>query len=147
MKNLSISDYPERFRKKPFFELTVVLLNSVRDHDFEHLASMCDDDYGIIDINMDGGSEIIRDRATWENWFQRLFSQLDSMNAQTWSEITGYESYMRSDLGYSVVDFDQMLVVGDKTMRFSVIATIVWKKEADGWKESRYHSSLVKVAD
>jgi len=26
-----------------------------------------------------------------------------------------------------------------------VIATIIWKREDDGWKESRYHSSLIGV--
>ena len=50
-------------------------------------------------------------------------------------------------MGYSVVDFDQMLVVGDKKMRFSVIATIIWKLESGNWKESRYHSSLIKVSE
>ena len=46
-------------------------------------------------------------------------------------------------MGYSVVDFDQMLVIGGQKMKFSVVATIIWKLEGTEWKESRYHSSLV----
>jgi len=50
-------------------------------------------------------------------------------------------------MGFSVVDFDQLFVVGDKEMRFSVIATIIWKLESGIWKEARYHSSLIKIAE
>ena len=147
MKKLKASDYSSEMRKKPFFELTFEMLNCVRDHNFGRLAEICDDDFGIIDINTEGGSEIIRDRDGWEKWFKGLFGNLDSINAQTWSEITRYEAIKKSEMGYSVVDFDQMLVVGDKKMRFSVIATIVWKLESGNWKESRYHSSLIKVSE
>ena len=139
--------YPSAWRSQPFFDQTVEMLNCVRDHDFERLAELCDDDFGIIDINPEGGSEIIRDRAGWENWFRGLFQQLKAMEATTWSEITRYEAIQRTDMGYGVVDFDQRLLVGEKDMRFSVIATIIWKLEDGEWKESRYHSSLVKMAE
>jgi hypothetical protein len=140
-------EYPAEFREKPFFDLTEEMLGCVRDHNFDRLAEICDDDYGIIDINTEGGSEIIRDRKGWENWFQGLFKRLDDMNAQTWSEITNYEAFKRADMGYSVVDFDQVLKIGEKSMRFAVIATIIWKLEDGNWRESRYHSSLVSVKE
>lgn len=139
--------YSEEMRAKPFFDLTEEMLACVRDHEFERLSQICDDDFGIIDINTEGGSEIIRDRAGWENWFSTLFDKLDKMNATTWSEITVYEALRKQDMGYSVVDFDQVFIAGEKKMRFSVIATIIWKFENDTWKESRYHSSLVNVKD
>lgn len=151
-ETLKISDsesitYPESMATKPFFNLTLEMLDCVRDQNFERLSKICDDDFGIIDINTEGGSEIIRDRKGWEEWFLNLFEKLDAMHASTWSEITGYEAVQRQDMGFSVVDFDQMFVVGDKRLRFAVIATIVWKKEPEGWKEARYHSSLVSVKD
>lgn len=134
--------------ERPFFQMTLSLLNGVRDHDFEVLAEQCDDDYGIIDINTEGGAQIIRDRKGWEDWFQGLFKQLSGMGAETWSEITNYEVVERSDMSYSVVDFDQILIVQGVRRRFAVIATIIWKKMEDGsWKESRYHSSLVSVKE
>lgn len=132
---------------KPFFTLTKTMLDCVSRHDFEKLAGICDDDFGIIDINTEGGSEVIRDRKGWENWFRGLFRQLDDMNAQTWSEITGYEAVAWSDSGYCVTDFDQVLVVGEKRMRFAVIATIIWKKVNGEWKEARYHSSMLSVKE
>ena len=48
-------------------------------------------------------------------------------------------------MGYSVVDFDQIFIAGDQKLKFSVIATIIWKRVGEDWKESRYHSSLISV--
>ena len=140
-----IQDYSEEWQNMPFFDLTFAMFDCVSTHDFSRLAQICDDDYGIIDINPEGGSEVIRDREGWENWFKSLFARLEQMNAETWSEITHYE-YLKSDnMGYSVVNFDQILKVNDQTHRFAVLATIIWKKEGSEWKESRYHSSLIGV--
>jgi hypothetical protein len=139
--------YPESFYEKPFFHLTKVILDCVRDHNYGILSRICDDDFGIVDINPKGESEIVRDRAGRESWFKNLFTQLDQMDAITWSEITNYEAIQKKDMGYSVVDFDQMLLLGTKKMRFKVIATIIWKKEAGEWKEARYHSSLIDVIE
>lgn len=139
--------YAPALRSKPFFDLTVEMLDCVRDHRFSRLAEICDDDFGIVDINTEGGSEIIRDRQGWENWFRSLFEQLNTIQAVTWSEITHYEALQREELGYSVVDFDQIFIAGEKKLRFSVIATIIWKRAGNQWKESRYHSSLIKVAE
>jgi hypothetical protein len=132
-------------QEKPFFALTTQLLDSVRDHDFGRLSALCDDDFGIVDIGTTGGSVIIRDRAGWEQWFTGLFAQLDALHARTWSEITGYEAVIAGEMGYSVVDFDQILATEDEKLRFGVIATIIWKRVDGTWKESRYHSSLVGV--
>jgi len=130
---------------KPLYDLTVSLLGCVRDHDFTTLARLCDDDFGIVEITTSGGSLVIRDRAGWEEWFTGLFAQLDAARAQTWSEITGYDVRVGQDMAYSVVDFDQLFVTEQESLRFTVIATIIWKREDDGWKESRYHSSLIGV--
>ncbi len=139
-----IKDYLQ-FENKPLFQLTKTILDCVRDHDFTKLANICDDDFGIIDINTEGGSEIIRDRQGWENWFQGLLARLDTMDAKTWSEITNYEALQHETMGYSVVDFDQVFHTPDTKLRFKVTATIIWKKVNEEWKESRYHSSLVSV--
>jgi ketosteroid isomerase-like protein len=143
----AIENYPEKWREMPFFDLTFAMFDCVSTHDFDRLASICDDDYGIIDINPEGGSEVIRDRKGWEHWFRSLFERLDQMHATTWSEITNYEALVKGEMGYSVVDFDQILMVGEKRHRFSVLATIIWKKTGNGWKESRYHSSMLGVSE
>ena len=137
---------PAADRRKPFYDLTVRLLGCVRDHDLPTLSALCDDDFGIVEITTTGGSMVIRDRAAWEEWFTGLFAQLDAAKASTWSEITGYEARMGADMAYSVVDFDQMFVTEQESLRFTVIATIIWKREDGAWKESRYHSSLIAVA-
>ena len=49
------------------------------------------------------------------------------------------------DMSDSVVDFDQTLDTGDEQRRLSVVATIIWKRVDDAWKESGYHSSLVRL--
>ncbi len=140
-----IDSYPKEWLDKPFFRLSAEMLECVSDHNYERLSKICDDDFGIIDINPEGGSEIIRDRAGWEAWFTGLFAKLQTMQADTWSEITGYECLATDAMAYSVVDFDQILAFDSKEMRFSVIATIIWKKQDGEWKESRYHSSLLSV--
>lgn len=140
-------EYPAEWREKPFFDLTKEMLDCVRDRNFERLSKICDDDFGIIDINTEGGSEVIRDRQGWEKWFKGLFAQLEAMKASTWSEITRYEALKKTDMGMSVVDFDQVFITGDKKLRFSVIATIVWKLENESWHEARYHSSMLGVKE
>ncbi|MFN5171185.1 MAG: nuclear transport factor 2 family protein [Cyclobacteriaceae bacterium] len=141
----TLTTLPETITSKPFFGLTQEMLNCVRDFNFERLANICDDDFGIVDINTTGGSEIIRDRAGWEAWFTGLFAKLTEMNARTWSEITHYEVVTGEEMAYSVVDFDQVFVTPEQRLRFGVLATIIWKKTTDGWKEARYHSSLKGV--
>ena len=139
--------YPQKLLQKPFFELTVEMLDCVRDHDFQRLSTICDDDFGIVDINTEGNSELIKNRGEWEKWFKTLFKQLKDINALTWSEITDFESVKGKELGYSVVYFDQILVIGSKKMKYSVVATIIWKLVDSEWKEARYHSSLTGVEE
>jgi len=131
---------------KPFFQLTETILNCVRDHNYELLSSICDDDFGIIDINETGGTMVAKNRADWENWFKTLFAKLNIMNATTWSEITEYDALETAEMGYSVVFFNQYLKVENVTQCFKATSTIIWKKTDDGWKESRYHGSLLSVA-
>ena len=130
---------------QPFAAETAELFASVRDHDFKTLSARCDDDFGIIDINPEGGSELIRTRAEWENWFTTLFKQLTAMQAKTDTFIAKYDAVNWGETGMSVVEFAQMLEVGGKTGRFNVIVTIVWKKVEDRWIEARWHSSLVST--
>ncbi|MFN8690420.1 MAG: hypothetical protein ACK5XL_10520, partial [Cyclobacteriaceae bacterium] len=110
----AVQTLPAEVTTKPFFELTQEMLNCVRDFDFDRLSEICDDDYGIVDINTTGGSEIIRDRAGWEAWFRGLFVNLKGMNASTWSEITQYEVVTGENMAYSVVDFDQIFITPEQ---------------------------------
>lgn len=132
---------------KAFYDLTTEMLNCVRDHDLGRLSVICDDDFGIVDINTSGGSQIIRDRTEWKAWFTSLFENLTEMKAETWSDIVNYESVIGGDMGYSVVDFDQMLLTPEQTLRFRVLATIIWKLVDGQWREARYHSSLLSVVE
>ncbi|MGF1648575.1 MAG: nuclear transport factor 2 family protein [Kineosporiaceae bacterium] len=128
---------------KPFLAETLILLRSVRDHDFATLAALCDDDFGIVDIAPDGGNVPIRSRAEWEDWFRSLFAQLDAMGAATDSEVLAYEALESGDLGYGVLEFRQSLTVGPHTATFDCVATIVWKRTPEGWRESRWHCSVL----
>jgi ketosteroid isomerase-like protein len=135
----------ESFENKPFYQQTLILFDSVSKHDFNTLADLCDDDFGIVDLNTEGNNVIISTREEWENWFHTLFSQLKEMNASTSTEILNYQSLKEETLGYSVVDFCQLLTVDGTTARFNCVATIIWKKTDQGWKESRWHASLTNV--
>lgn len=139
----TLDDPSPDYEDRPFYNDTITLLRSVRDHDFDTLAALCDDDYGIVDIAPDGGSVPIRTREAWEDWFHTLFSTLDTMGAATDSQITGYEAVATGEMGYSVLDFRQTLAVGDLVATFDCIATIIWKLTEDGWREARWHCSVI----
>jgi hypothetical protein len=140
-----LEDPPAHLTDVPFFEETVTLLRSVRDHDFDTLAALCDDDFGIVDAGPDQKPVAIRDRAGWEGWFRGLFGQLDALAAATDSRITGLESSVGTDMGFSVLYFDQMLHVAGMTATFDCTATIVWKLTPDGWREARWHVSILSA--
>jgi len=131
--------------EQPFITETRTLLRSVSQHDFDTLADLCDDDFGIVDISPNGGSVAVRSRAGWEQWFQELFATLEAMDAQTTSHITEYHAVKGQDLGYSVVYFRQDLAYNGRTAAFDCVATIVWKHTPEGWKEARWHCSVLDV--
>jgi len=84
-------------------------------------------------------------RAEWEDWFHTLFARLTDMRAETDTEILDYQALQTAQLGYSVVNFCQTLTVDGQTARFYCVATIIWKQTDHGWKESRWHCSLLRV--
>ena len=134
--------HPEH-ESKPFFSETLQLLRSVRDHDFDTLAGLCDDDFGIVDIAPDGANVAIRSRSEWEQWFHDLFAKLDAMGATTDSEILAYDAIEAAEMGYSVLEFRQSLAVGELTAFFDCMTTIVWKLADGGWREARWHGSVL----
>ena len=129
----------------PYFAQTVELLRSVRDHDFDSLAALCDDDFGIVDLDPAGANVMVRTREEWENWFHNLFAQLDAIGAGTDSEITNYQALASADMGMSVVEFTQSLTMGEMIALFDCVATIVWKNTLQGWREARWHVSLLSA--
>lgn len=134
---------PGRFAHRPFYAETLTLLRSVRDHDLESLAWMRDDDFGIVDVDPAGRTRVVRNRDDWQLWFQRLFSTLDDLEATTDSEIINYKAVREESLGYSVLEFRQTITIGAHTARFDCIATIIWKQTNRGWREARWHGSVV----
>jgi hypothetical protein len=135
--------HDSQWNDRPYFAETVELLRCVRDHDFDSLAALCDDDFGIVDLDQSGSSVMVRTRDEWEAWFRRLFTELDAMAAATDSEILSYDAIQTADLGYSVVEFRQTLTLGDMVASFDCVSTIIWKRTEQGWQESRWHVSLL----
>ncbi len=115
----------------------------MRDHDFDALAELCDDDFGIVDIAPDGTNVAIRNRSEWEAWFRGLFAQLDTMNASTDSTVLAYDAIETDEMGFSVLEFRQSLSVGDLTAHFDCMTTIVWKRVDGAWREARWHGSVL----
>lgn len=133
------------FQTKPFYHQTETLFTSVENHDFDTLANLCDDDFGIVDIDPEGKNVIISTRQEWEEWFHTLFKNLDTMNAKTWTDILDYQAIQEDRLGYSVVNFRQNLQVNGHTSKFYCVVTIIWKRVGTEWKESRWHASVIRV--
>ena len=91
--------------------------------------------------------ETDRTRAEWESWFQPLFSELNAVQADTDSTITNYQVLAGSDMAMSVVEFNQSVTISalNATGLFACVATIVWKQTEQGWKEARWHVSLLSA--
>ncbi len=138
-----VDDSSPSFVDQPFYAQTVTLLHSVRDHDFATLAALCDDDFGIVDIDAAGNARPIRNRAEWEEWFTTLFATLNSMNAATDSVIRDYKALSQGSLGFGVLEFQQTLTVGPHVATFECVATIIWKLTDQGWREARWHASII----
>lgn len=136
---------PPEMNTQPFAEETKTLFRCVSEHDFDTLAALCDDDFGIIDLGTEGQSVVIETRKEWEDWFHNLFARLDAMGAHTSTEINKYQALESDKMGYGVVDFCQLLRVEGQVSRFYCVATIIWKRVGDVWKESRWHCSLIRV--
>ncbi len=136
---------PPEMDTQPFATETQTLFRCVSEHDFDTLAALCDDDFGIIDLGTQGESVVVETREDWENWFHTLFAKLDTMDATTRTEIERYQALVNGDMGYSVVDFCQVLTVGGHDARFYCVVTIIWKRVGDTWKESRWHCSLIRT--
>jgi len=134
---------PTRFAMRPFYAETLSLLRGVRDRDFETLSWLCDDDFGIVDVDTSGNARPIRNRVEWERWFHELFATLDTMDATTDSEILDYRAMRDDSMGMSVLEFRQYLTVGAFVATFDCVATIVWKKTGRGWREARWHASVI----
>lgn len=143
---LPLDDSSAAFSDQPFYDQTVTLLTSVRDHDFATLAALCDDDFGIVDIDVSGRARPIRSRAEWEEWFTTLFATLDAMDAATDSVILDYRALPQGSLGFAALDFRQTLTVGPHVATFECVATIIWKLTPQGWREARWHASIISSA-
>jgi hypothetical protein len=129
----------ENFRKA-----TELLFECVSKHDFDTLANLCDDDFGIIDLDPQGKNVVVHDRSGWENWFRTLFAKLQELQAHTYTYIVDYKELKHDTMGYSVVNFDQFLEVGGQKLKFNCVTTIIWKLVGSNWKESRWHVSLIE---
>jgi len=129
----------------PFYNETERLFHYVSTHNFDDLADLCDDDFGIVDLGPEGNNVMIRTRAEWENWFHKLFARLEAMQATTYTDILDYKALQQGTLGYSVVEFCQHLQFDGKHGKFYCVATIIWKAVGDQWKESRWHASLLRT--
>lgn len=139
----ALDDPPLRFARQPFYAETLALLEAVRDHDFARLAALCDDDFGIVDVDAAGRTRTVRTRVEWERWYLEQFATLETLGAVTDAEVLSYKARREGDLGFSVVEFRQSLTVGEHTAHVDCVATVVWKRTPTGWRQARWHGSVV----
>ena len=141
----SLSGSSSAFSDQPFYDETVSLLRSVCDHDFATLAALCDDDFGIVDVDASGTARPIRSRVEWEQWFTTMFASLKGMNAASDSVILDYQALREGSLGFGVLEFRQTLRVDTHVATFDCVATIIWKLTPTGWREARWHASIISA--
>lgn len=129
------------FRDEPFITETTELLRAVNERDLNGLLGLGDEDFSIIDLDAEADGSVVHPE--WEPWLRRFFAVVDALGATTDSEITRYRAVATPELGYSVVEFRQDIVGSAFIATFDCLATIIWKPTDDGWKEARWHCSVV----
>ena len=143
-RELTRDAYPE-LADRPFLDEVLELFRCVRDHDHDTLSRLCDDDFGIVDVDVDGSSRVVRDRAGWEEWFTSLFARLSAMQARTDTVVDALDGLVAGDLGYAVCEFTQLLEVAGHVARFRCVTTVVFKRVDGRWVESRWHGSTISA--
>lgn len=127
---------------EPLLAETQALLDAVNALDLDALRAMVDDDFGIVDVDPQGRSVVITTKAEWDAYMDVNFAAMRAGGAVLSSRIREYNGEMSDGLGYSVVRFVQRVEVGPTVIENPCIATIVWKRTEDGWREARWHCSL-----
>jgi hypothetical protein len=72
---------------------------------------------------------------------QENFGLMQQMQAQLDTRILDYQEYVQGDLGYSVVEFRQRVRIGEQVISHRCVATVIWRRDENRWKEVRWHCS------
>lgn len=128
--------------KHQLYQQTERLLSAVNQLDLPKLRNMVDDDFGIVDVDPEGKAVVINDMQEWENYMEKNMLAMQQLHAKLSYEIDEYHENVSESMAYVVVKFTQQVHIPEKPeMSHSCIATVVWKKTDDGWKEARWHCS------
>ena len=118
---------------------TEAMLDAVNALRLDDLRALVDDDYGIVDVDPQGDAVVLDTKAEWDAYMEAAFAGMRAADARLSYDVVDYSACEGRDLAYSVVRFRQTVGVGDGTQRHTCVATIVWKRTPDGWREARWH--------
>jgi len=128
--------------KHQLYQHTERLLSAVNQLDLPKLRNMVDDDFGIVDVDPEGNPIVINNMEEWESYMEKNMLAMQQLHARLSYEIDEYHENVSDSMAYVVVRFVQQVHIPEKPeMSHSCIATVVWKKTEDGWKEARWHCS------
>ena len=128
--------------KHQLYQHTERLLSAVNQLDLPKLRNMVDDDFGIVDVDPEGNPIVINTMEEWESYMEKNMLTMQQLHARLSYEIDEYHENVSDSMAYVVVRFVQQVHIPEKQeMSHSCIATVVWKKTEDGWKEARWHCS------
>jgi len=128
--------------KYHLYQHTERLLSSVNQLDLPQLRQMVDDDFGIVDVDPEGNAVVINNMEEWEAYMEKNMIAMREMKAKLAYEIDTYNEKMSDKMAFVVVKFRQQVHLPEQpVVNHDCMATIVWKKTDDGWKEARWHCS------
>jgi len=127
------------------YQPTEALLQAVNELDLPKLRNMVDDDFGIVDVDPNGDPVVINDQEEWEAYMHKNMLAMQELQAELSFEIGEYHERVSPDMALVVVRFEQHVKVPEQpAMKHPCIATVVWKKTDEGWKEARWHCSRLR---
>jgi ketosteroid isomerase-like protein len=127
------------------YQHTDNLLKAVNELDLPRLRNMVDDDFGIVDVDPEGKAVLIQNMEEWETYMEKNMIAMQEMHARLAYEIDDYQERVSEDMAFVVVRFQQSVHIPEQeVMKHQCIATIVWKKAGEEWKEARWHCSRLE---
>lgn len=131
---------------QPLYAETARLLDCVAALDLDSLRG-CIREFASVDVDPQGKTIILTTEGEWDDYMRANFALMRDLHASVTHAITDYRGEATDTLGYSVVRFRQTITIGGEHVVHHCIATVLWRRAADGWRQIHWHCSIAQPDD
>lgn len=128
--------------KESLFPLTQELLETIDRLDYDALLNFVHSNYQMIDVDNECNTVLLSNIKDWSTNLLHNINALKKRGGKLHSVITDYREELTSLIGYSILDFRQEVTIEGHRTISDYVATIIWRKIGEEWKETHWHCSL-----